>query len=62
MMFDYDPSDNPPIFTAPAESLYEYFDENPELGTLPQETRDLKVCSTCIVLCVSCWLSRCTLL
>ncbi|PNH02975.1 Phycocyanobilin:ferredoxin oxidoreductase [Tetrabaena socialis] len=43
LMFDFDPSYEPPFFDASFERLYEYFDENPEFGELTDEAVELEV-------------------
>ena len=39
-MFDYDPTDDPPYGKEDLANYYDYFEENPELGPLPQEVRE----------------------
>lgn len=34
VMFDYNPSYNPPYYDTSIEKLYDYFEHNPELGVL----------------------------
>ncbi|GFR52683.1 hypothetical protein Agub_g15309 [Astrephomene gubernaculifera] len=43
LMFDFDPSYDPPFFDAEFEKLYTYFDENPEFGSLADEAEELEL-------------------
>lgn len=40
VMFDYNPSYNPPYYDSSIERLYDYYEHNPELGTLGEGGRE----------------------
>ena len=42
-MFDFKPDFDPPFVDGSVFRLYDYFDENPELGDLPAEVSGLRV-------------------
>lgn len=43
VMFDFKPDFDPPFVDGSVFRLYDYFDENPELGDLPAEVSGLRV-------------------